>query len=132
MGTVPFGTTVDTTFTVGNTGGAPLQVTAIQGFGGNFEIPTPGPFLIQPGETVQVVIRYSATTGGNNSTFIRVESDDTDEARINFPVTVLASPKFLRLGDEAPAWTLPDMQQNIQTLSAARGKVVVMAFFANW
>ncbi len=132
LGFVPFGATVDTTIIIGNTGNAPLNVSSVEDFGTNFEILTPGPFMIPVGGTAAVTIRLNHLTDGFESTFIRVNSDDSDEAAITFPISADDNPSWLDVGNEAPAWAHLDMDGVLHQLSDHKGRVVVMAFFANW
>lgn len=132
FGFVPIGATVDTTITVGNTGNAPLTVTSVSDFGANFEVVTPGPFVIPAGDTAPLTIRFTHQTPGYEATIIRIDSDDTDEAQITFPITADDNPSLLDVGNPAPDWNLADTEFVVHRLSAQQGRVVVMAFFANW
>jgi len=132
LGHVPLGATVDTTIILGNTGGAPLNVSNVQDFGGSFEVLNPGPFVIPVGGTVAVTIRFTHVTAGYEATFIRIDSDDSDEPIVAFAISADDNPTFLNPGDEAPAWLHLDTDVVVHQLSDYRGRVVVMAFFANW
>ena len=132
FGNVAVGATVDTTFTIGNTGGAPLNVSLVEDFGANFSILDPGPFIIPVGGTVDVGVRYFHPEAGYDATFIKISSDDTDEASVTFPVQADDSPILLALGNVAPDFTHFDAGLVRHKLSNYYGRVVVMAFFANW
>ncbi len=69
---------------------------------------------------------------GYDATFIKISSDDRDEGVITFPVQADDNPSALSLGDIAPDFTQLDTEGVPHSLSDYRGRVVVMAFFANW
>jgi len=132
FGAVPVGEDAEAVFTVINTGGATLDVTEIAEFGANFEIVGPTAFTLAAGASVDVTLVYSPQVPGYDATFVRIDSDDTDEAAVTFPVTAGDHPWALTVGDEAPDFTLADLGGVDHTLSGYRGRIVVMAFFANW
>jgi len=132
LGFVPLGATVDTTFMVANTGGAPLTITGVFDFGANFSIVTPGPIVIPSGGSAPITISFTHLTAGFESTFIRINSDDTDEAAVTFPISADDNPYWLDIGNLAPNWALSDRGGVLHQLSNYRGRVVVMAFFADW
>lgn len=132
FGALPVGTVADTTFTIGNTGGAPLQVTGLAEFGDSFEILTPTPFTVPVAGSVEVTIRFSHLTAGYEGTFVRIDSDDTDESQITFPLTADDNPYFLDVGNVAPEWVHLDRDGVTHKLSDYKGRLVVMSFFANW
>jgi hypothetical protein len=129
---VPVGATVDTTFTIGNTGGGDVEVIKIEDFGADFTILDSGPFTIPPGGTHEVGVEFFHSAPGYDATFIKVTSDDSDEGLISFPVQADDNPQQLNLGDIAPGFTHSDAGGAVHQLSDYRGRVVVMAFFANW
>jgi len=132
FGFVPLGAVIDTTFTIGNTGGAILNINGINDFGANFQIMTPGPFAIPVGGSVDITVRYTRIVEGFEATFIRIDSDDNDEAIITFPVNADDDPYWLNIGDAAHDWTYLDRDGVTHQLSSYQGRIVVMAFFANW
>ncbi len=132
LGFVTVGSVVDTTFALSNTGNAPINVTSVQDFGANFQILTPGPFVIPAGGAVDITIRFNHLTAGFESTFIRIDSDDSDEAQITFPISADDDPIWLDIGNPAPNWTHLDMDGVFHQLADQKGRIVVMAFFANW
>jgi hypothetical protein len=132
FGNVPVGVTVDTTFTIGNTGGTSILVDMIEDFGNNFTILDPGPFTIPAGGTHDVGVRFHHASPGYDATFIKITSDDEDEGVITFPAQADDNPSVLSLGDIAPDFTHFDFDNIRHSLSNYRGRVVVMAFFANW
>ncbi len=132
FGSLPQGSFQDTTFTIGNTGGANIAVEDIQVFNADFSIITASNFIIPPGETREVGLRFQNNTGGYSGTFLRIDSNDTDEALITFPISGDDNPNNLNLGDPAPEFSLEDMGGVTHNLSDGLGRVVVVAFFANW
>ncbi len=132
LGFVAAGTVVDTTIVLGNTGNAPLTVTAVEEFGGNFEILTPGPFVIPVGGTAPVTIRLNHLNTGFEGTFVKITSDDSDESQVTFQISADDDPIWLDIGNPAPNWTYPDRNGVLHDLGSLRGRIVVMAFFANW
>lgn len=132
FGFVPVGAIVDTTFTLGNTGGGPINVSLIELFSYYFTILDPGPFTILPGETRDIGLRFNHEREGYEATFIKITSDDTDEAQLTFPIQADDSPVQLAIGEIAPDFSHVDVGGVTHTLSQHYGKVVVLAFFANW
>lgn len=132
FGDVPVGAVVDTTMTVANTGGGALTVTDIQIFDPAFTVLPPVAFTLAPGESREVPLRYDNQNPGFDVTFLRVDSDDTDEPQVNLTVSGEPLPGELEVGDEAPDFTLLDLAGEPHSLSQYRGRVVVLAFFANW
>ncbi len=132
FGNVPVLATVDTTFTIGNTGGGPVGVTLVEDFGAHFTVLDPGPFTIPAGGTRDVGVRFFHAAPGYDATFIKITSDDTDEGSLSFPVQADDDPQVLTVGKVAPDFTHFDPDNIRYSLSNYRGRVVVMAFFANW
>ncbi len=132
FGNVPVGTVVDTSFTIGNTGAGTLGVHGVEDFGTNFTVLDAGPFFIPAGGTQEIGLQFVHAAPGYDATFIRIDSDDTDEATISFPVQAEDSPLLLAVGDVAPNFSHLDTEGVWQSLRDYRGRVVVMAFFANW
>ena len=132
LGFVTAGSVVDTTFTVSNTGSAPITLTNVQDFGANFQVLTPGPFVIPAGGSVDITIRFTHLAAGFESTFIRLDSYDSDEPQITFPISADDNPIWLDVGNPAPNWTHLDMGGVFHQLTDQKGRIVVMAFFANW
>ncbi len=128
----PIGVTVDTTITVRNTGGATLDVMNIETFAGQFTVDPPLSFSLTSGESRDIGLHYTRQSSGYEATFLRVQSSDTDEAQISIPLTAHDDPNHLDIGEPAPAFTLLDMDGATHRLSDYLGKVVVLAFFANW
>lgn len=132
FGMVPFGANVDTVITIGNTGGAPLNVSQIRDFDPQFTVDPAGPLTILPGQTVDLTIVFNHTEPGYDATFIRIDSDDPDEADVSFPVSGDDNPYLLDVGNPAPAWIHADTDGVVHHLPDYLGRVVVMAFFADW
>ena len=132
FGLVAAGTVADTTFVIANTGGAVVQVDEIIEFGAAFSLSEPTSFSLDPGTSAEVTLTYAPEVEGYDATFLRIGSDDSDEGVITFPVTADDQPWVLEVGDEAPDFTLADMDGVLHSLSDYRGRIVVAAFFANW
>jgi hypothetical protein len=132
FGAVAAGTVVDTTFFIANTGGAPVQIDDIVEFGAAFSLSEPTSFSLAPGTSAEVTLTFAPEVEGYDATFVRIDSDDSDEDTITFPVSADDQPWVLEVGEEAPDFTLIDMGGAPHTLSDYRGRIVVAAFFANW
>ncbi len=132
FGVVPLGVSADTTFQVGNTGGGELQVSAIETFNPAFQVLPPSSFTLSPGDTRTVTLRFSPTAPGFDATFLRLISDDPDEGEVSFPLTADDDPTRLDIGEPAPDFSLQDLAGVTHNLSDYLGRVVVLAFFANW
>ena len=132
FGDVPNGATVDTTFTVRNTGDGILSINEMLEFGDNFVIEPPTTFLLDPGESHEVTLSYTQANPGYDATFLRIRSNDVDEAQIIFPISADNDPNRLDLGEPAPEFTFLDIDGVWHSLSDYQGRIVVLAFFANW
>ncbi len=132
FGAAPLGAVIDTVLTVGNTGGGPLTVTDIAVFADAFELTPPVSFTVPAGASRDVPVRYRNDALGADLTFMRVESDDTDEGEVTFPVSGEPDASALGIGDPAPPFTLEDLGGVTHDLAQYQGRVVVLAFFANW
>ncbi len=128
----PIGVTVDTTVTVRNTGGADLQVTNIETYADQFTVDPPLFFTLSPGEFHEVGLHYTRQGSGYEATFLSVQALDPDEPQFNIPIKAHDDPNNLDIGEAAPDFTLMDMDGISHSLSDYLGKVVVLAFFANW
>jgi len=129
---VPDGASAEQTFTIGNTGGAAVHVEQISTFNFNFEVLPPLVFSLQPGETREVTVRFTRDGPGYDGTFLRINSNDSDESQISFSIGSDDNPNQLDLGDPAPGFSLQDLGGATHTLAEHQGRIVVMAFFANW
>ena len=96
--------------------------------GANFQVLTPGPFVIPAGGSVDITIRFTHLAAGFESTFIRLDSDDSDEPQITFPISADDNPTWLDVGNPAPNWALLDMDGVFHQLADEKGRVVVMGF----
>ena len=132
FGNTPVGAVRDTTILVGNTGGQDIFVIEVVDFSNSYTITTPSSFTIPAGETVEVGIRFEHLNPGYEGTFLRIVSNDPDEGLITLPMTADDDPNFLDVGEIAPPFMLTDMGGVTHTLLENTGRVVVMAFFANW
>ncbi len=132
FGPTPPGTATDTVFTITNTGGGPLTVHDIEVFDDVFEFTPPLSFTVDAGESRDVPMRYTNPGFGVDLTFMQVHSDDTDESVVSLPVVGEPDPDELDVGEPAPPFTLVDLDGVTHELSQYLGRVVVLAFFANW
>ncbi len=129
---VPLGASIDTLFPVWNTGGGELFVSAVETFNPNFEVLDPGPRTLTSGEIWPVPLRFTQAAPGYDATFLRVSADDPDEPQLSVPLQAEDNPGRLDLGEFAPDFTLLDLEGQPHSLSGYLGKVVILAFFANW
>ena len=90
---------------------------------------------VAPGLVAVVPLRVDIVVGGGRRperewrTSCAFWTTDPDESIAE--VEVVVNPDGLSLGDPAPDWTLPDLDGELHTLSAHRGKVVVMTIFSS-
>jgi len=132
FGAVPVGASVDTILTITNTGGGVLDVTSVETFNMNFIVSHTSGFTLAPGASQDVTVTFNHVVAGYDGTFLRIKSDDTDEPQVTMPLTADDNPNQLDIGEYAPDFSLVDMGGAVHSLSQYRGKVVVVAFFANW
>ncbi len=132
FGNVEVGSFRDTTFTLGNTGGADISVSAIQTFSDSYTITTATQFFLPAGQSREVGVRFTHLEPGYAGTFLRISSNDMDESTITLPLSADDNPNSLNLGETAPEFTHLDMDGVSRSLSDGLGRVVVLAFFANW
>jgi hypothetical protein len=132
FGDVPVGGVVDSTITVANTGGGPLQVGGVTSFHPRFEVLTPASFVLGAGEQRPLTVRYHNDAAGHDAGILRLDSDDTDEGELLIRVSGEPDPHNLDLGEPAPDFSLTSLGGVEHSLAQYRGRVVVLAFFANW
>ncbi len=132
FGDVPVGDVVDTTITVANTGGGPLNVSGVTSFNPRFEVLTPASFVLGPGAQHPLMIRYHNDDAGHDAGILRLDSDDTDESELLIRVSGEPDPHNLDVGEPAPDFALTSLGGVEHSLAQYRGRVVVLAFFANW
>jgi hypothetical protein len=126
------GSVIDTTYTAINTGGSILEVTDIIKIGTNgddFEVLSPTTFSLGPGDSTQILVRYTADQDTTVGVQLAIESNDPDE--IPFPVYWKAG-SGLQLGDPPPDFVLQGLDGFTYRLSDYRDQIVVFAFFATW
>ena len=131
FGAVPVGASADTVFSLANTGGGPVVVSAIETFNPSFTV-FPSGLTLMPGDTLDVTLTFTPQAPGFDGTFLRIVSDDGDEGAITLPLSADDDPDVLDLGETAPGFALADLGGAVHTLAQYAGEVVVMAFFANW
>ena len=90
---------------------------------------------IGPGDGVTIpaddraTIPLTVTTDAATWTAVcSIASNDPDEPIKE--VLIQVNPEGLEVGDEAPDWTLPDLDGALYTLSATRGEVVLITLFS--
>ncbi len=132
FGSIPVGASRDTTILIGNTGGSTVTISEILEFSDSYSIITPAATTIAPGQTYELGIRFQHLEPGYAGTFLRITSDDPDEGNISFPLTSDDNPNNLDIGEAAPNFQLADMGGVEYSLQENLGRVVVVAFFANW
>jgi len=131
FGAVPVGASADTVFSLANTGGGPVNVSAVETFNPAFTV-SPSALTLMPGDTLDVTLTFTPQASGFDGTFLRILSDDVDEGAVTLPLSADDDPDVLDLGESAPAFALTDLGGAVHTLSQYLGEVVVLAFFANW
>jgi len=129
---VPPGETEQLTFACINTGGGSLAVSNVQTFSETIVVEPPVNFVVPPGQSHELTLTFSPQLPGFDATFVRIDADDPDEPARFFPVIAGDDPNSLELGDPAPDFTYHDLNGTLHSLSDYLGKVVVLAFFANW
>ena len=91
FGTVEVAQTVQKTFTVQNTGTAPLEITGIES-----DVPgltfTPSMFTLEPDGSRTVTITFPSSTVGTFSGSITISSNDPDRATRTLSVSVIVQP----------------------------------------
>ncbi len=128
----PAGATDQKTFTISNTGGGLLRIAGVSVFNTAYTIDIPGPFDLLSGEEQLITIDYTSSGETYDGTFLRIDSDDRDESSVTFPLASGDNSYQLDPGDQAPDFYLDDLGGAKHSLARYRGRVVVMAFFANW
>ena len=96
LGEVFLGGTEVGAFFIVNEGGGPLAVDSIyvdnELFAVDLERPTPYPFTVQIGDSVQVLVSYSPEELGVETATVTVESDDPDRPEVTVDVTAEGVP----------------------------------------
>jgi cytochrome c biogenesis protein CcmG/thiol:disulfide interchange protein DsbE len=81
------------------------------------------------GAIVALILVSLAIPAGALALILHADNNPADDAASTGPVV---TPEKAKIGSLAPDFTLPDLDGNAVTLSALRGRVVVLAFFASW
>lgn len=85
FGVIPVNTTVNRALAIRNSGAAILNVTGVNSTGANFSVvATTRSFAVAPGGQETVVVRFNATTAGNQTGSLSITSNDP--ARATVPV----------------------------------------------
>ncbi len=124
------GQSVDTTIVLTNSGSSTLTIESASISFGDFTLDVSMPFDIAAGEDQQVTLTYTPTILDGTEEEITFFSNDTDDPA--FGINVWGNDVDLRVGDEAPDFTLPLLDGGELTLSDLRGSIVVLSFFASW
>ena len=124
------GDSFDTTFTITSNGLSTLTVDSITTSNSDFSVDVSTPVGLAPGESLPVTITYTPTTDILGFQIMYVNSNDSDDSRIR--LDLLGNNQDLNVGDPAPDFTLPLLDDGDVTLSDLRGSVVVLTFFASW
>jgi hypothetical protein len=123
------GESYDTTIVLSSNGMSTLTVDSITISLDDFTIDVTPPFDILPGSDYPVSITYTPTDDAGFQ-HMRIYSNDTDDTTIQ--IDLLGNNPDLNVGDPAPDFTLPVLDDGHVTLSELQGSVVVLSFFASW
>ena len=124
------GESVDTTLVLSSRGLSTLTVDSIRISLDDYTVDLTPPLDILPGNDLPVTLTYTPTSEDAGFQRIRIYSNDTDEPEVR--IDVLGNNPDLNVGDPAPDFTLPVLDDGEVTLSELQGSVVVLAFFASW
>jgi hypothetical protein len=124
------GESFDTTITVSSVGTEPLRIDSITVGLDDFTTDLNTPAEVPAGTDLPVTITYAPTVDPAGQQRMRLYSNDTDD--LVFPIDLLGDNPDLHVGDPAPDFTLPILDDGSFTLSDHRGSVVVLTFFASW
>ena len=87
---------------------------------------------IAPGDTATLAVSWDGTTEIPGSTPICIASDDPGRGEVRLRVTTGSEGDGRGLGQNAPDFSLPDLDGRIRRLSDELGNPVVLAYFATW
>ena len=124
------GESFDTTIVLSSNGTSTLTVDSITISLDDFTIDVTQPFDVLPGNDLPISLTYAPTSEEAGLQRIRIYSNDTDDSRVQ--IDVLGNNPDLNVGDPAPDFTLPVLDDGEVTLSELQGSVVVLTFFASW
>ena len=85
---------------------------------------------IEPGGIAEVKLIFTPEDTNNTQAVISFWSNDPDESRRT--LVARGYTKALRNGDDAPDFTLNDIDGVPHSLSDYAGKVIVLSLFASW
>ncbi|MCH8929242.1 MAG: redoxin domain-containing protein [Candidatus Marinimicrobia bacterium] len=129
FGDTPLGSSSDSIIIVQNTGSSILLVDSITSNGADFTL-EPDFLNIEPGGIAEVKLIFTPEDTNNTQAVISFWSNDPDESRRT--LVARGYTKALRNGDDAPDFTLNDIDGVPHSLSDYAGKVIVLSLFASW
>ena len=124
------GDTESVTFTITNRGGAPLDIAGMDIPDDRFAISVDS-LSLEPGQHANVRVIFEHD-GDPVDTILCVATNDPDEPLIELPVQSTSDGSSVLIGEMAPDFALNDLEGNLKTLAAQKGKPVVLLFFATW
>ena len=130
MGDAEVGETIDTIFTVYNTGGSALVITDIDLEDDSFSV-FPDNGTIPADSSFEFQLAFTAPDDDYKTSMINMYSNDPDEPVKRFRASANGTPR-LHIGDPAPDFTLMGIDGQQYTLSEYYGRVVLLAFFGTW
>ncbi len=129
FGRVATGASKKLTLTVDNEGTSPLVVSSIKASSAAFAV-TPRTLTIAPGGSATVSVSFLPASGDATKESLSITSNDPDETERVIPLE--ANRPGLALGDPSPEIEVSLVEGGDWKLSAQRGKVVVLAYFATF
>ncbi len=125
---IPQGQSETQNIYVQNLGTSNLIVSDIVGYNPNYSI-TPTSFELDVNAQIELEITYSPV-GGDPLGIFTIYSNDPNDPEL--PLWCFSGNVPVSVGDEAPDFTLLDLNDIPHTLSDYRGNIVVLALFASW
>ena len=129
VGSVPVGEAATTTVRVDNVGNRPLGLGLIKPSEPTFTA-TPASATVPPGAHVDVTVTFRPTHGDTALAYLVICSDDPDEDTTL--IKLRGNSSWEALGKPAPEVRLALLDGTPWTLSAQRGRPVLLAYFANF
>lgn len=85
-------------------------------------------FTIPPGGSQVVTVTAELASAGPQTT-CTVTSDDVDEPAAS--LQILVNPEGLKVGDQAPDWSVPDLEGLVYNLHDFQGQVLLITIFSS-